>query len=412
LNKKASNELMFNDIIKHHWGHIIALLTNYLNDIQLAEDVMQDAFESALIHWPQNGIPKNPQAWLFTTAKHKALDKLRRGKTFSEKQTYYKNLLDFDTSDNVREDKYTIPDERLRLIFTCCHPALNSSVSVALTLRLLGGLTTSEIANAYLVKKETMAQRLVRGKKKIKQAQIPYIIPEKNDFSKRLDKVLKVLYLIFNEGYAASTGMIIIRDTLCDEAIRLTEILYYLCPNEPEVSGLLALMLLHNSRKQARGNNLGEFVPLEYQNRGLWNNEEIQQGLNLIQSSLKLKKIGGYQLQATISAIHAESKDYQSTNWHEIVLVYDELLKYAPTDVVRLNRLVALSEIKCDINLINDLNKLKSSLISYQPFYIVKASFLEKLGQYEKAKYNYKRAIELTNNQVSKDYLVKKILNL
>ena len=412
MNTNASNELIFNDIIKHHWGHIIALLANYLNDLQLAEDVMQDAIESALIHWPKNDIPKNPQAWLFTTAKHKALDRLRRGKNFSKKITEYQHLLSFNTTDNLTEDTFTIPDERLRLIFTCCHPSLNSSTSVALTLRLLGGLTTSEIAKAYLLNKETMAQRLVRGKRKIKQAKIPYTIPEKHDFSNRLNNVLIVLYLIFNEGYAASTGESFIRHNLCDEALRLTRILFNLCPNETEIGGLLALMLLHDSRKQARSNEQGEFISLEYQNRNLWDKVKVKQGLSLIQTVLKKKKIGSYQLQATISAIHTEAKDYHSTNWHEIVLVYDELLKLEPTNVIRLNRLVALSELKCDNQLLDDLDKLKNSLSSYQPFYVVKASLLEKLGQFEKAIYYYKKAIELTANRDSKNYFTRKIKNI
>jgi RNA polymerase sigma-70 factor (ECF subfamily) len=401
-----------NSIAKQYWGHLLALLINILKDVEMAEDALQDALVSALIHWKKNGIPQNPKAWLLATAKHKAIDKIRRAKNFNEKQPSYKILLEMETDTDIKEDEHSIPDERLRLIFTCCHPALDAKVSVALTLQLLGGLTTSEIANAYLVKKETMAQRLVRGKKKIKLAKIPYIVPEQVDFMIRMKNVLMVLYLIFNEGYASSTGKILIRDTLCDEAIRLTYVLYELCPNEAEVSGLLALMLLHDSRKQARSNNQDEFIPLEYQDRSLWHNGKIQQGLILIQSALKLKKIGSYQLQATISAIHAEAKDYKSTNWHEIILVYDELLKLNPTDVVRLNRLVALSQLKCDTKLLEELNTLKMSLSNYQPFYVVKASFSESLGQFEEAIINYKRAIQLTDNRHFKDYLNKKINNL
>ncbi len=402
--KNASNDEVFNAIIKNHWGRIIALLSNILHDIELAEDVMQDAIESALVHWKKNGVPEKPEAWLFTTAKHKALDNLRRNKNFQSKINQYKQLLEVDYS-TKKEDEYSIPDERLRLIFTCCHPALEQNVSVALTLQLLGGLTTVEIANAFLVKKETMAQRLVRGKRKIKLAGIPYVVPEQ--FQQRLDLVLKVLYLIFNEGYTASNGDH--RFDLCHEAIRLTEILLKLCPKEAEVKGLLALMLLNDSRRSSRFAKDGGFVSLENQDRSLWSLSQVRRGQQLIQSALKQKYIGPYQLQAAISAIHSEAKDYDSTNWQEIILIFDELLKVNASNVIKLNRLVAVSELNIDDVLLKELNELEVDLNSYQPFYAVKADFLVKLRQYDAAKQSLSKAISLTNNSQIIHFLQNKL---
>jgi len=406
--KQASNESVFNEIIKNHWGHIIALLSNLLNDIELAEDAMGDAIESALKHWHKNGIPEKPKAWLFKTAKHKALDKIRRNKNFEIKKITYIQLLETNSS-TKKEDEYSIPDERLRLIFTCCHPALKQDISVALTLQLLGGLTTTEIANAYLVKKETMAQRLVRGKRKIKLAGIPYIIPEQSQFKQRLITVLKVLYLIFNEGYTASSGNH--RFELCDEAIRLTEILLKLCP-QPEVQGLLALMLLNDSRRNSRFTQSGGFISLELQDRSLWISKQMRVGQQLVQSALKQKRIGFYQLQAAISAVHSEAKDYGSTNWQEIILIYDALLKITPSNVIKLNRLVAVSQIRLDDSLLSELNKLESELINYQPFYAVKADFLSQLGKIKAAIKFYKLSIKMVNNVYVKDFLEAKLSSL
>ncbi|MCF6318702.1 MAG: RNA polymerase sigma factor [Proteobacteria bacterium] len=398
----------FNHIIKNDWGKIVALLANYLKDIDLAEDAMQDALESALIHWQKNGIPNNPQGWLFNTAKHKALDKIRRAKNFIKKQQQYRQLLELNFETETLENDYTIPDERLRLIFTCCHPALDSSVAVALTLRMLGGLTTQEIAKAFLVTKQTMAQRLVRGKKKIKKAGVPFVAPEKKEFNQRLKTVLTVLYLIFNEGYYTSCGDVIIRETLCKEAIRLTTVLLKLCPQHAEIKGLLSLMLLHDSRRKTRYNQKGEFVALESQDRSLWNTQKIEHGLQLIQSALKQKQIGSFQLQAAISAIHAESQDYESTNWLEIVLVYDELLKIDPSDIIRLNRLAALANIRPASEILIELNKLKFFLDNYQPFYTVKADLLVKSGKLKEAKEYYAKAIEMSDNNQIKNFLLRK----
>lgn len=275
------------EIVKEEWGQLLSLLIIKLNDIQLCEDVLQDAAEAALHHWRKNGLPKHPRAWLLKTAKHKAIDRIRRDINFHKKQKEYQYLLEIDQAEEIKEDQYEIPDERLRLIFTCCHPALDQKISVALTLQLVGGLTTSEIARAFLVKPETMAQRLVRGKRKIKHAGIPYIIPQRAVFSERLDTASAVLYLIFNEGYSASSGTDHIRKELCQEAIRLAKLLSRLCPEEPEVKALLALMLLHDSRRPARYTKDGDFVPLQDQDRTLWLKESRDQGLRLLQSALK-----------------------------------------------------------------------------------------------------------------------------
>jgi len=406
MSRIALNDQVFNQIIKNHWGQLIALLSNLLHDIELAEDVMQDAIESAINHWNKNGVPKKPEAWLFTVAKHKALDKLRRNQNFKSKLNDYTDLLDLD-SKHKKEDEYAIPDERLRLIFTCCHPAIQENISVALTLQLLGGLTTTEIANAYLIKKETMAQRLVRGKRKIKLAGIPYDIPEQDQFDQRLNAVLKVLYLIFNEGYTAIHGAQ--RFDLCREAIRLTEIVMYLCPKQPEVQGLLALMLLNDSRKEARFSDQNGFIPLEHQDRSLWDSNQIKTGQDLVKSALKQKNIGFYQLQAVISAIHSEAQDYASTNWREIVLVYDQLLKSSQSDVIKLNRLVAVSHMFLDESLLLELDKLEEKLSQYQPFLVVKADFLYQLGHIDSAIAYLKKAISLTNNQHVIKFLIDKL---
>lgn len=278
-------DVAIHKIVREERGYLLSALIKSLGDLHLAEDVLQDAVETALVQWREHGLPSSPNGWLLITAKRNAIDRLRRDSNFKLKQQEFSHLMFVD--DAQKEDEYDIPDERLRLIFTCCHPALDPKVSVALTLQLLGGLSTAEIAKEFLVKKEAMAQRLVRGKRKIKHAAIPYTIPEKSVFSERLQVVLKVLYLIFNEGYSASSGQKHIRFELCREAIRLVRILNKLCPNEPEVMALLALMLLHNSRAIARFGKDGEFVPLEEQNRGLWNREQIGEGRLLVENALK-----------------------------------------------------------------------------------------------------------------------------
>ena len=394
-------------IVREEWGYLLSSLIKSLGDLHLAEDVLQDAVEAAIIHWRNHGLPNSPNGWLLTTAKRKAIDRFRRDNNFKNKQQDYTHLMQDDYEQ--KEHDYDIPDERLRLIFTCCHPALDPKVSVALTLQLLGGLTTLEIARAFFVKKEAMAQRLVRGKRKIKQAAIPYIIPEKVVFPERLDAVLKVLYLIFNEGYSASSGHKHIRIELCREAIRLAHILNHLCPNQPEIMALLALMLLHDSRANARFGKKGELVPLEGQDRAQWNRTQIEEGRLLVEAALKKGPIGTYQIQAAISAVHAEAENYHETNWQEIILLYDELYKISPSPVVKLNRLAAFSYVgDVEVALVS-LKKLEIEFRCYQPYYATRADFYRRLGDIDGAKRNYQKAIELSGNKMEKDFLMRRL---
>lgn len=400
-------EAAIQKIIREEWGYLISTLYKSISDFDLVEDALQDAVETALIKWKKGGLPSSPKGWLLVTAKRKAIDRIRRLKNFQSKQSEYELL--FEQDEVMNEDQFDIPDERLRLIFTCCHPALDNHVSTALTLRLLGGLSTTEIARAFLVTKETMAQRIVRGKRKIKQAAIPYIVPDADKFSQRLSTVLSVLYLIFNEGYSASSGEKHIRGDLCNEAIRLTGIVLLLCPDEPEVMALLALMLLHDSRKAARFDQAGSLVTLEEQDRKLWDMKLIEQGSGLIEKALGFKKVGPYQIQAAISAVHANSGSYNKTNWQEIVLLYDELHRINPSPVVDLNRIVARANIMDVKSELDNLNMLENKLQNYQPFYAAKADFLFKLEKLGDASEYYEKALTLSGNENERKFLKQKI---
>ena len=383
-------------LFKQHHGKLLALLINALKDMDLAEDCLQDAYESALLHWHKNGTPRNPQAWLFTTAKHKALDKLRRATNFEKKQTEYQFLLALNES--LSESDYSIPDERLRLMFTCCHPVLKENIAVALTLRLLGGLSTEEIAAAFLLKPETMTQRIVRGKKKIKHAEIAYKIPEEEEFHQRLATVLKVLYLIYNQGYYSVSSASHYNNDLSKEAIRLSSILVKLLPNNPEVKGLLALMLLNESRKPARKVDNEVFIPLENQDRNLWDKELIAQGIVLLESALKQGEVGFYQLQAAISAVHCEADSFADTDWKQIVLLYEKLVKINASPIIKLNQLAAKSQFHNLNEVLLQLDELEESLKNYQPFYATKANVLIKLRKYKKAKASFQKAFLLCEN--------------
>lgn len=400
-------EAAIQTVIREEWGYLVSTLYKSIGDFDLVEDSLQDAIELALSNWKYNGLPKSPKGWLLLTAKRKAIDRIRRDKNLKAKKTDYKML--FEKDDELREDDFDIPDERLRLIFTCCHPALDNRVSIALTLRLLGGLTTKEIAKAFLVSTDTMAQRIVRGKRKIKNAAIPYIIPEKETFEQRLSAVLSVLYLVFNEGYSASSGEKHIRGDLCNEAIRLSRIVLLLCPDEPEVMALLALMLLHDSRKAARFDQTGSLVTLEDQDRNLWDMKLIEQGSGLIEKALGLNKVGPYQIQAAISAVHANCGSYDKTNWQEIVLLYDELHRINPSPVVDLNRIVARANIT-DVNSeLDNLNMLENKLQNYQPFYAAKADFLFKLEKFDEASKCFEKSLTLSGNENERKFLKQKI---
>ncbi len=397
-------------IVREEWGYLLSSLIKSLNDLTLAEDALQDAVEAALHHWRRNGLPKAPNAWLLTTAKRKAIDKIRRDRNFDSKKQDYLFLTEPDSA--AAEDEFDVPDERLRLIFTCCHPALDKKISVALTLQLLGGLSTAEISHAFLITRETMAQRLVRGKRKIKQAAIPFVVPDKSIFSERLDAVLSVLYLIFNEGYSATSGEKHVRGELCNEAIRLARILYRLRPTEPEVIALLALMLIHDSRRTARFSGSGELVTLENQDRRLWKKDQINEGKKLVEEALGCGNPGPYQIQAAISAVHADAASYDETDWREIALLYQELYKLNPTPVIELNRLVALSYFTSAEEQLDNLNRLESEFRDYQPFYAAKADFLNRCGHYKQAIKYYKLALKHSGNENEKQFFERRLKSI
>jgi len=395
-------------IARDDGGRLLACLIGYLRDFQLAEDSLQDAIESALIHWQRSGLPNVPAAWLLQTARRKAIDRLRRSANFQSKQAEYTHLVELDAEAAVSVEPEAIPDERLRLIFTCCHPALDRQTSVALTLRTLGGLTTGEIARAFVVKDETMAQRLVRARHKIARAGIPYQTPEPEEWHERLDAVLAVIYLIFNAGYAA-TGTTYIRVDLCDEAIRLARILLALVPAEPEIEGLLALMLLHHSRAGARLDPEMDLVALAEQDRTIWDRAAIAEGVALTERALRRGRPGVYQLQAAISAIHAEADDLEHTNWAEIVLLYQMLERLRPNRIVTLNRIAAQSFAVGAREALAELETLGGELESYQPFHATRADILQRSGDVIGARSAYETAIALSDSAAEKRFLQRKL---
>ncbi len=402
------------DINHNERSRILAALISHLKDFELAEDSLQDAMIEALKHWSIKGIPTNPAAWLIQTASRKAIDKIRRNANFSEKQQQLKVISELEQYAEVEEMENCIPDERLRLIFTCCHPALKENSRVALTLQTLGGLSTAEIARAFLVPESTMAQRLVRAKRKIKIANILYIIPQQSLWQERLTSVLAVIYLIFNEGYASLDGESLLRKELIHEAIHLSRMLNKLIPNEPEIIGLLALLLLHDSRSEARVSSNGALVTLENQDRASWNSAQIEEGVSLLLVAMAKGKVGVYQIQAAISAIHAQAPSYEATNWQEITLLYEKLYELHANPIFRLNACVALSMFKGPEHGLEGLNTLqiRGDLDSYAPFYVVKAELLRKIEKISDAKKAYEKAISLTSNQIEKKHLITRCESL
>lgn len=391
-------------IMREDSGRLLACLIAYLRDFQLAEDSLQDALESALVHWQRNGLPKAPSAWLLKTARRKAIDRIRRAANFRSKQDEYAHLLELEGRADPAEDAEPIPDERLRLIFTCCHPALDKTTRVALTLRTLGGLTTTEIARAFVVSEDAMAQRLVRARHKIAKAGIPYEVPDADAWGERLDGVLTVIYLIFNAGYSASADSYI-RVDLCDEAIRLVRIINGLRPKQAETEGLLALMLLHHSRAGARMGDEGEIISLEDQDRSLWIRQAIDEGVGLVNMALRRGRPGQYQLQAAISAIHAEARSFAATDWAEIVLIYAALEQMQPNPIFKLNRIVATSYTSGPELALGELRVLADNLGNYQPFHATHADILRRQGDVEGAARAYTEAIRLSDNAVEKQFL-------
>jgi len=400
--------------VREDWGRILAALVKTLGDFQLAEDCLQDALISAVDHWQKNGIPQAPSAWLITTARRKALDRLRRDKNFASKQSEISYLIDLENQSGNEPDLDAIPDKRLEMVFTCCHPALEEKSRVALTLRTLGGLTTDEIASAFLDRPDAMAQRLVRAKKKIQLAGIPYEIPSKDVMPERLSSVLRVIYLIFNEGYSASTGEDLVRADLTDEAIRLARIISHLLPEEMEVSGLLSLMLLHDSRRFSRTNDEGEMIPLEQQNRARWDKAKIAEGSLLLEKILPKQRIGPYQLQAAISAVHAQSPSWDETDWLQIEGLYQLLYTIQPSPVIRINQAIAVSysrSVEAAMKMLDD-EIVDVKMDTYQPYIVAKADLQMRLGQNDDAKANLLHAITLTDNEQEKTFLTKKVATL
>jgi RNA polymerase sigma-70 factor (ECF subfamily) len=400
-------------VFREEYGRIIATLIRISGSFDLAEEALQEAFIVAVSKWELEGSPDNPGAWLTTVAHRRLLDALRRDKTRTDKQaelTYEVNRLQPYVEPELGGDAVEYPDERLRLIFTCCHPSLTREAQVALTLRTLGGLTTTEIAHAFLVPEATLAQRLVRAKQKIRLAGIPYEIPSLERIADRLAAVQAVIYLIFNEGYAASAGQSLIRNDLCAEAIRLGRVLCELLSDEPENLGLLALMLLQNSRRDARVNEQGELVTLEEQDRSRWNAAEIEEGINLVQTALRLRRVGNYQLQAAIAAVHAEAKTADETDWRQIVALYEELMRITSSPIVALNHAAAVAMangFERGLALIDAVGD--GALQNYYLFHASRADLLRRLHRFDEANAAYETALSLTTNEVEQKYLRRRL---
>jgi RNA polymerase sigma-70 factor (ECF subfamily) len=403
------------EVYRSDWGRIVATLIRSFGDFDVAEEAAQDAFAAALNQWPSEGVPSSPAAWIIQAAKHKAIDRLRRQTRFQEKFESYASEIDFTTQ---QPDPFTneIGDDRLGLIFTCCHPALAAEAQIALTLRTLCGLQTEEIARAFLVPTTTMAQRLVRAKRKIRDAGIPYRVPDTSEISERLDAVLTVIYLVFNEGYTSTQGAQLVRGDLCAEAIRLARIVRMLMAPLPpaEVTGLLALMLLHHSRQNARVDESGDLVVLEEQDRALWNQQEIAEALPLVRQALIAPDAGPFALQAGIAAEHCRARRAADTDWRQIVALYDRLQTLQPSPIVSLNRAVAVAMAagpEQGLALIDQIVAGRE-LADYHLLYAARADLFRRLGSVEEAADNYARALELTNNESEKRFLEKQMRNV
>ncbi len=383
-------------------GHLIAALVAATRDFELAEECLQDAIEVALKDWPKNGIPKSRRGWLLQVARRRAIDRIRRAKNLTEKAAQIAIL-----EDTTPTDPHDIPDHRLRLIFTCCHPALAEKTRVALTLRTLGGLTTEEVARAFLDKPTAMGQRLSRARAKISKARIPFVIPDGPDLPARITSVLSVIYLVFNEGYAATEGDAQIRVDLCEEAIFLARMMLGFCPEDTEVAGLLALILLSHARRAAR-NATAQYVPLSEHNRSLWNKRLIGEGQEILQSALRKGQVGPYQLQASISALHCEAAHAQETDWAQIAALYRLLAQMNPSAVVHLNLAVALSYCEGPASALECLLELRGPLEDYQPYHAARADILMRVGQVGEARAAYEQALQLTQIESERVWLLER----
>jgi RNA polymerase sigma-70 factor, ECF subfamily len=392
---------------------VLATLIRQVGDFQLAEDAVQDAFEAAVTVWRRDGVPTNPGAWITTAARRRAIDRLRRNRSVADRAERLAELtrLDAQHEEPSMDDESAIVDDRLRLVFTCCHPALEMPARVALTLRALGGMTTGEIARAFLVAEPTMGKRIVRAKRKIADARIPYRVPADEELPDRLRGVLRVVYLIFNEGYAATEGDRLVREELCNEAIRLGELLTRLMPDDAEVWGLSALMLLHDARRAARVDPSGRYVALDEQDRSLWDQDRIQEGLAKLERAVRLRRPGEYQLQAAITALQIQAPDAEATDWAQIAELYGALARLNPSPVVELNRAVAVGMAFGAAAGLEVLEPLLGdpALERYQPLYAAHAELLGRAGDVEGAARAYERAIELSANAVERADLERRL---
>ena len=396
-----------NAVYHSDWGLIVATLIRQFGDFDVAEESAQEAFAAAVHQWKTEGVPDVPRAWIIQTAKYKAIDRIRRRTRLQEKLESYKDLI--ETSEEPDYDTEEIPDDRLRLIFTCCHPALAPEAQVALTLRTLGGLDTDEIARAFLVPPTTMAQRLVRAKRKIKDAGIPYSVPNTKEMPERLDAVLTTIYLIFNEGYASTRGEPLVRADLCLEAIRLARLLRALInPPPPHVTALLALMLLHDARRNARVDDSGNIVVLEEQDRRSWNQEQIAEALPLVEEALRAE-VGPFALQAAIAAEHCKASNPDETNWSRIVELYDALQIVEPSPVVSLNRAVAVAMKNGPEAGLILIDGLESDLAEYHLLHAARADLLRRNGSNQDSAESYRKALELVTNESERRFLEKRL---